>query len=184
MTKTKRRRLLKKQRTGPKPLPQNYIPRDKPINISPTAEFKSLAEEPEHQRVSYLLSSRKEKLANEAPPLRFSFTNLEEEMTPKVLRMFQLTNGSSNEIAKAQRGKAMKLFEKREGDTGSSAVQIMALTSRIQQVQNHVNTHKKDYSGKRGLDALYVRRRKLLDYLERKDYDTYSTVVRALGLVR
>jgi len=72
----------------------------------------------------------------------------------------------------------------RPGDTGSSAVQIMALTSRIQQMQQHVAVHKKEFSGKRGLDAMYVRRRKLLDYLETKDFDTYSTVVKALGLVR
>ena len=78
----------------------------------------------------------------------------------------------------------MELFEIRPGDTGSSAVQIMALTSRIQQMQKHIGTNKKDHSGKRGLDAMYVRRRKLFDYLERKDYETYGVVVKALNLVR
>ena len=51
-------------------------------------------------------------------------------------------------------------------------------------MQKHANIHKKDHSGKRGLTALYVRRRKMLDYLERKDFDTYRVVVKSLGLVR
>jgi len=121
---------------------------------------------------------------NETPPLRYNFTNLEAEMSPKVRQLFQLTNASTSELAKAQKSRAMELFEMRPGDTGSSAVQIMALTSRIQQVQKHIGSHRKDHAGKRGLDAMYVRRRKLLDYIERKDFDTYSVVVKALGLVR
>eukprot|EP01083_Nonionella_stella_P218428 783265_1 len=184
ITKAKRHRLLKQQRKGPKPLPPKYIPVDKPIIIAPTATYESLALEPDDQRLPNILSQRSEKMANDTPPLRFHFTNLEKEMSPKLRQMFQLTNGSTSELAKAQKGSAMKLFEMRPGDTGSSAVQIMALTSRIQQVQNHVSTHRKDYSGKRGLDALYVKRRKLLDYLEVKDFETYSTVVKSLGLVR
>ena len=190
MTKTKKRRLLKKANylaTGkPKNLPPNYIPKDKPILVSPNAERLSLAQAPPEAQLSNLLRERKQQIDDDvpAPPLRFHFSNLEKEMSPKVRQLFNLTNGSSDEFAKAQKAKAMELFQIRPGDTGSSAVQIMALTSRIQQVQNHVNTHKKDYSGKRGLDAMYVRRRKLLDYLERKDFDEYKVVVNGLGLVR
>ncbi len=105
-------------------------------------------------------------------------------MSPKVKKMFHLVNASTSELAKVQKAKAMELFQIRPGDTGSSAVQIVALSNRIQQVQKHVSTHRKDHSGKRGLNALYVKRRKMLDYLERKDFDTYRTVVNALGLVR
>jgi small subunit ribosomal protein S15 len=78
----------------------------------------------------------------------------------------------------------MELFQLREGDTGSSAVQVVALTTRIQQMQTHLGRHKKDYSGKRGLDAMYVRRRKVLDYMERKDFESYRKVVKSLGLMR
>ena len=78
----------------------------------------------------------------------------------------------------------MQLFQQREGDTGSSAVQVVALTTRIQQLQTHMASHKKDKHSKRGMDALYVRRRKLLDYMERKDYDSYRRVVKTLGLIR
>lgn len=67
---------------------------------------------------------------------------------------------------------------------GSSAVQVVALTTRIQQLQTHMARHKKDKSSKRGLDALYVRRRKVLDYMERKDFDSYRKVVKSLGLAR
>ena len=184
MTKTKKRRLLKKAANVPKRNPPNYIPVDTPVLLAPSAQRESLAQIPEEERLSTVLPERSEQLSKERPPLRFHFTNIADEMSPKVRQLFDLTNGSSNELAKAQRARAMELFEMRPGDTGSSAVQIMALTSRIQQMQKHISTHKKDYSGKRGLDAMYVRRRKLLDYLERKDFQTYGVVVNALGLVR
>jgi len=61
---------------------------------------------------------------------------------------------------------------------------VVALTSRIQQLQTHLRTHKKDKSTKRGLLKLTVRRRKLLDYLERKDFTSYRKVVKSLGLAR
>ena len=77
-----------------------------------------------------------------------------------------------------------KLFQLREGDTGSSAVQVVALTTRIQQLQTHMAKHNKDTSTKRGLDALFVRRRKVLDYMERKQFESYRKVVKSLGLVR
>jgi small subunit ribosomal protein S15 len=67
---------------------------------------------------------------------------------------------------------------------GSSAVQVVALTTRIQQLQTHLARHRKDNSTKRGLDNLYVRRRKVLDYMERKDFESYRRVVKSLGLAR
>ena len=63
-------------------------------------------------------------------------------------------------------------------------MQVVALTTRIQQLQTHMTRHKKDKSSKRGLDALYVRRRKVLDYMERKDFESYRKVVKSLGLAR
>jgi len=184
ITKTKKRRLLKKATALPKRTPPNHVPKTQAVIVSPIAQRDSLARTPEDQRLSNLLSERSSKLSKESPPLRYNFTALQDEMSPSLRKLFDLTNGSSNELAKAQKARAMELFETTPGDTGSSAVQIMALTSRIQQMQKHIGTHRKEFSGKRGLDAMYVRRRKLLDYLERKDFDTYSTVVKALGLVR
>lgn len=60
---------------------------------------------------------------------------------------------------------------------------VIALTTRIQQIQTHLRQNKKDKHSKRGLDALYVRRRKMLDYMERKDFESYRKVVKTLGLV-
>jgi len=101
-----------------------------------------------------------------------------------VKKLFDLTLGNQREIVKVQKQRGMELFQLREGDTGSSAVQVVALTTRIQQMQAHMKTHRKDFSGRRGLDRMYVRRRKLLDYMERKDFDSYRRVVKTLGLLR
>lgn len=187
MTKTKKRRLLKKAKFAEQPikkLPPNYIDPKTPVTLSPTVNRPSLARPPLEERLSHYLPQRSKALGEEKPPLRYKFTDLESEMSPKLKKLFHLTNASTNELAQVQKAKAMELFQMRPGDTGSSAVQIIALTNRIQQVSKHIGFHKKDHSGKRGLDALYVKRRKMLDYLERKDYDTYKTVVVALGLVR
>ena len=118
------------------------------------------------------------------PPLLYDFTSLRSKMSPKLQQLFHLTNANSSQIARARKARAIELFQIREGDTGSSAAQIAALTSRIQQMQVHSKVHRKDHSGKRGLIALFTRRRKMLDYLERKDFDTYCVVVKALNLVR
>lgn len=114
--------------------------------------------------------------------LRFDMTGL--TMSDRVRRLLELTNGSRKEVVKAQKRKGMELFRLREGDTGSSAVQVIAVTTRIQQMQAHLETHKKDFSGKRTLQRLFVRRRKLLDYMERKEFDSYRHVVKTLGLAR
>jgi small subunit ribosomal protein S15 len=60
---------------------------------------------------------------------------------------------------------------------------VIALTTRIQQLQTHLKQHKKDNHSKRGMDALYVRRRKTLDYMEREDFESYRKVVKTLGLI-
>ena len=105
-------------------------------------------------------------------------------MTDRVRQLLSLKNGSQSEVVANQKRRGMELFQLREGDTGSSAVQVVALTTRIQQMQTHLAKHKKDYSGKRGLTAMYVRRRKVLDYMERKDFESYRKVVKSLGLMR
>jgi small subunit ribosomal protein S15 len=105
-------------------------------------------------------------------------------MSDRVRKLFDLKNGSQSEVIQAQKQQGMELFQLREGDTGSTAVQVLALTTRIQQLQTHMHMHHKDKHSKRGMDALYVRRRKLLDYLERKDFESYRKVVKTIGLTR
>lgn len=115
-------------------------------------------------------------------PLRHQMTGL--EMSDRVKKLFDMKNGNQMEVVAFQKASGMKLFHLREADTGSTPVQIIALTSRIQQLQTHMRTHKKDMSTKRGLQKLVVRRRKLLDYLERKDFVNYRRIVKSLGLAR
>lgn len=69
-------------------------------------------------------------------------------------------------------------------DTGKAEVQVALLTERINQLTDHLRTHKKDHHSRRGLLMLVGRRRRLLDYLQRDDLERYRTVIRELGLRR
>ncbi|RME98150.1 MAG: 30S ribosomal protein S15 [Chloroflexi bacterium] len=73
-------------------------------------------------------------------------------------------------------------FQINEGDTGSSAVQIALLTTRINQLQEHLKLHKHDNSSRRGLLKLVGQRRHHQEYLKRKDPEQYQEVIQALGL--
>jgi len=70
------------------------------------------------------------------------------------------------------------------GDTGKAEVQIALLTARINDLTNHLRTHRKDHHSRRGLLMLVGRRRRLLNYLQRNDLERYRTVLRELGLRR
>lgn len=76
----------------------------------------------------------------------------------------------------------VKSFQKHEKDTGSSEVQIALLTQRISYLTEHLKTHVKDFHSRRGLIALANRRRKLLDYLKRTDFEKYQDVLGRLNL--
>lgn len=78
----------------------------------------------------------------------------------------------------------IKEFQLHEGDTGSADVQIARLTWRIKDLTEHLATHKKDVSSRRGLLMLVAQRRKLLDYLARTDNERYLKVIKALKLRR
>jgi len=73
-------------------------------------------------------------------------------------------------------------FRTHDGDTGSPEVQIALLTERIQYLTEHFQTHKKDHHSRRGLLQLVSRRRRLLDYLRRKDVERYRNVITELGI--
>jgi len=190
ITKTKRKRLEKHAKRaklaerGIFPAkPPNYIdPKTNTVINSITREERDRVAREAEGRSSEEMKERMEIVQEKDPLLRFHFEGL--IMNDRVRKLFDLTNGSQSEVVKAQKERGMDLFQTRESDTGSSAVQVIALTTRIQQMQTHIRTHRKDHSGKRGLDALYVRRRKVLDYMERKDFEGYRKVVKTLGLVR
>ncbi len=73
-------------------------------------------------------------------------------------------------------------FARHPGDTGSPEVQIALLTARIKHLEEHFKIHKKDHHSRRGLLKLVGRRRRLLNYLKRTDFDRYRQIVQALGL--
>ena len=69
-------------------------------------------------------------------------------------------------------------------DTGSPEVQIGLLTYRISYLTEHLKEHKKDHHSRRGLLMLVGRRRRLLNYVKKKDVNRYRTIIEALGLRR
>ncbi|MCX7634582.1 MAG: 30S ribosomal protein S15 [Syntrophales bacterium] len=69
-----------------------------------------------------------------------------------------------------------------ETDTGSPEVQIALLSARIEYLTEHFKTHKKDHHSRRGLLKLVGQRRRLLDYLKKKDMERYRSIVARLGL--
>ena len=78
----------------------------------------------------------------------------------------------------------IKKFGKTETDTGSPEVQIALLTHRINHLTGHLREHKGDHHSRRGLLMLVGQRRRLLNYLQRKDLDRYRGLIQELGLRR
>jgi len=75
-------------------------------------------------------------------------------------------------------------FQHHEKDTGSPEVQIALLSARIQYLTEHFKSHKKDHHSRRGLLKIVGQRRRLLDYLKKKDIERYRTVIQRLGIRR
>jgi small subunit ribosomal protein S15 len=71
-----------------------------------------------------------------------------------------------------------------EGDTGSPEVQVALLTHRITHLTEHLKTHKHDHHSRRGLLLLVGQRRRLLNYMQKKDINRYRSIVERLGLRR
>jgi small subunit ribosomal protein S15 len=75
-------------------------------------------------------------------------------------------------------------FKLHESDTGSPEVQIAILTERITYLTEHFKIHKKDHHSRRGLLKLVGQRRRLLDYVKKKDDARYKTIIEKLGIRR
>ncbi|MCX2983052.1 30S ribosomal protein S15 [Halieaceae bacterium IMCC14734] len=78
----------------------------------------------------------------------------------------------------------VKDYQLAEGDTGSPEVQVALLTANINELQGHFSSHKHDHHSRRGLIRMVNQRRKLLDYLKRKDAARYGELIKRLGLRR
>ncbi|WP_300515485.1 30S ribosomal protein S15 [Aliiroseovarius sp.] len=87
-------------------------------------------------------------------------------------------------ITVEEKTRLIKEFGAKDGDTGSPEVQVAILSSRIATLTEHFKTHKKDNHGRRGLLKMVAQRRKLLDYVKRKDEARYQDLIKRLGLRR
>jgi len=75
-------------------------------------------------------------------------------------------------------------FAANEKDTGNTRVQIALLSARIAELTEHLRDHKKDHHSRRGLLMLVGRRRRLLNYMQKKDLEGYRALIKDLGLRR
>ena len=87
-------------------------------------------------------------------------------------------------LTKEEKTEIIKEHGRADTDTGSPEVQIAMLTRRINQLTEHLRTHPKDHYSRRGLLKLVGRRRRFLDYLQRKDLEGYRALIKELGLRR
>lgn len=84
----------------------------------------------------------------------------------------------------AQKAEILKEYGRGEADTGSPEVQVALLSANINGLQDHFRSHKKDHHSRRGLIRMVNQRRKLLDYLIKKDRNRYLDLIKRLGLRR
>jgi small subunit ribosomal protein S15 len=87
-------------------------------------------------------------------------------------------------LSKDVKAEVMSAHRRHETDTGSPQVQVAILTRRINDLTEHLKVHKKDHHSRRGLLKLVGRRRRLLNYLQRRDIEAYRELTRSLGLRR
>ena len=85
-------------------------------------------------------------------------------------------------VSITQKAQIMQQYQRAAGDTGSPEVQIALLTARINGLTDHFKAHVKDHHSRRGLLKLVSQRRKMLDYLKRKDNGKYHQLIEQLGL--
>ncbi len=85
-------------------------------------------------------------------------------------------------LSNAEKAAIVKEYGQSKTDSGSSEVQIALLTANIDKLQAHFETHKQDHHSRRGLIRMVNQRRKLLDYLKRKNSVRYSQLIQKLGL--
>ncbi|PWC31617.1 30S ribosomal protein S15 [Azospirillum sp. TSO22-1] len=78
----------------------------------------------------------------------------------------------------------IKEYSRGTADTGSPEVQVAILSERIRNLTEHLQGHKKDFHSRRGLLVMVGQRRRLLDYLKKKDQGRYATLIERLGLRR
>ncbi|MBP2311678.1 30S ribosomal protein S15 [Azospirillum soli] len=87
-------------------------------------------------------------------------------------------------ITPERKQELIKEYSRGQADTGSPEVQVAILSERIRNLTEHLQGHKKDFHSRRGLLVMVGQRRRLLDYLKKKDNSRYATLIERLGLRR
>ena len=87
-------------------------------------------------------------------------------------------------LTKEQKEEVISKYGKDGNDTGSTEVQVAMLTAQLQNLSEHLQTHRKDHHGRRGLLKMVGQRKRLLSYLEKTNYDGYKELIQSLGLRR
>ena len=85
-------------------------------------------------------------------------------------------------MTKEEKQQIIQEYALKEGDTGSPEVQIALQTKRINDLTEHLKTHKKDHHSRRGLFKMIGQRRSLLNYLTKKDIERYRSIIARLGI--
>ena len=92
------------------------------------------------------------------------------------------SRGGTTVLDKDRKTEVITTYKTHDTDTGSPEVQIALLSERISYLTDHFKTHAKDHHSRRGLLKLVQQRRRLLDYLKRKDADSYTEIIGKLGI--
>jgi small subunit ribosomal protein S15 len=87
-------------------------------------------------------------------------------------------------LATDKKQEIISSHKRHDSDTGSAEVQIAILTERITYLTEHFKIHKKDHHSRRGLLKMVGQRRRMLDYLKKKDVDRYKSIIEKLGIRR
>lgn len=90
--------------------------------------------------------------------------------------------GSCMVLTQREKDRIIKKYHLRDGDTGSTEVQVALFTEEIKRLTAHLKTHAKDHSSRRGLLKMVAKRKRLLDYLQEQSVRRYNKLMRALKL--
>ena len=85
-------------------------------------------------------------------------------------------------LSRENKSELIDSYKTHDGDTGSPEVQIALLTRTIEHLTEHFKVHKKDHHSRQGLLRMVGKRRRLLDYLKRKNFERYQSIIGTLGI--
>jgi small subunit ribosomal protein S15 len=114
----------------------------------------------------------------------FIFESLKTLKTECIQIIKLLERGCKSMLATEKKQAIISSYKLHDSDTGSPEVQVAILTERITYLTEHFKVHKKDHHSRRGLLKIVGQRRRLLDYLKKKDIDRYRVIIEKLGIRR